>query len=412
MNKIEGAIYELIRNYPRLKKNVVDIYQFIFSFLPRVKMSIQFPINIREGYFYGFHDKCPWSIDNSMILAHKFSDSLQKPEENQSVEIGYFMGDDKRFISLGETRCWNWQMGSMLQWIGKTSRIIFNDYDGNKHISRILDTKGNELRIFSAPVAAVSPNGKWAVSHSFSRLRRLAPAYGYANGRDPEENKPVPNMEGLTQLNLESGEKYTLFSVDEIAKIAPEPSMAKGYHYFTHCLFSPSGRRFLFYHRWVLSNGQTWTRMISCNRDGSDLFIFPTTGTVTHATWKDDTSILAYAYTHEFGGDYCLFRDQSNNFDIFGEGHFSSDGHPQFSPNCKQVITDTYPNRRRAQYLILFDIEKNERRDLAVLKSPWKYRHDVRCDLHPRWNRNGTQVCFDSAHTGIRALCTMKLKER
>jgi|TARA_B100001971_G_scaffold206583_1_gene225576 hypothetical protein len=412
VKQFERIIYERVKRYTRLKKALVDTYQLVFSLLLPAKSSTLFPIQIREGFFYGFHDKSPWSLDNTMLLAHKCCDPLRTPREDESVEVGYFVGDEyERFISVGETHCWNWQMGSMLQWVGKTTKIIFNEYNGNRHISRILDKEGHELKRFPIPVATLSSNGKWAVSHSFARLRSLAPAYGYANGMDQEENNPIPEEEGLTLLNLESGEKRFLFSVAEIASVAPEPSMKQGRHYFTHCLFSPSGKRFLFYHRWVLSNGQTWTRMISCNRDGSELFIFPTAGTVTHVAWKNDSTILAYAYTREYGGSYYLFRDQSNDFDIFGEGNFSSDGHPQFSPDGKRVITDSYPNRRRVQYLILYDLEEDKRRDLAVLRSPWKYRHDVRCDLHPRWDRRGTQVCFDSAHTGMRSLCTMKLDQ-
>lgn len=410
MKHFERIIYERVKQYPRLKKTVVDTYQLLFSLLPGAKSNTLYPIQIREGFFYGFHDKCPWSPDSTMLLAHKYRDPLRMPRTDESIEVGYFAEDgNKRFVSLGETYCWNWQMGSMLQWVGKMSTIIFNDFDGNRHISRIIDKKGYELERFPIPVAALSRDGKWAVSHNFARLRRFAPAYGYANGIDPEEENPIPEEEGITLLNLETGETQFMFSVADIAKISAEPSMEKGFHYFTHCLFSPSDVRFLFYHRWVLPNGQTWTRMISCNRDGSDLFIFPTAGTVTHVAWKDDSTILAYAYTRELGGGYYLFSDQSSDFDIFGGGHFSSDGHPQFSPDGNRVITDTYPNHRRVQYLILYDLQKNKRWDLAALRSPWKYRHDVRCDLHPRWDRSGEQVCFDSAHTGIRALCTMKL---
>ena len=44
---------------------------------------------------------------------------------------------------------------------------------------------------------------------------------------------------------------------------------------------------------------------------------------------------------------------------MLGKQHFSSDGHPQFSPDRKYIITDTYPDRNRKQRLILYNIDNN-----------------------------------------------------
>jgi len=181
------------------------------------------------------------------------------------------------------------------------------------------------------------------------------------------------------------------------------------YHYFTHPLFAPNGKRFVFYHRWVEASAQTWTRMFSCNRDGSDLHLFDTSGVVTHIAWFNNDTILAYAFKKGVGDHYYLFKDKSDQFEILGKQQFSSDGHPQFSPDGKYIITDTYPDRNRLQRLIRFSMRNNYREDLAILRSPFKYRGNVRCDLHPRWNRDGKAVCFDSSHTGKRALCIMNL---
>ena len=36
---------------------------------------------------------------------------------------------------------------------------------------------------------------------------------------------------------------------------------------------------------------------------------------------------------------------------------------------------------------------------------------EIRCDPHPRWNRQGTQVCFDSLHEGHRQVYVMDVSE-
>ncbi|NHZ86173.1 MAG: hypothetical protein GWP19_09855, partial [Planctomycetia bacterium] len=119
--------------------------------------------------------------------------------------------------------------------------------------------------------------------------------------------------------------------------------------------------------------------------------------------------ILAYGYKKSVGDHYYLLEDKTNNFEIIGKDIFTSDGHPQFAPNQEYFITDTYPDRLRRQYLIRYNIKSKKRDDLVVIKSSFPYTGEVRCDLHPRWDRIGKSVAFDSSHTGKRSLCTIRL---
>lgn len=410
MNSLERLIYNRVKYRPRLKRVLVSGYQRIFSLLPAPSLETDCEIVVREGYYYGFHDKCPWSHDDSALLAHRFEDPLRTPGPDDGVEIGYLSGSDQTdFQKIGETRTWNWQQGSMLQWFGDSDTVLFNDLEESSHVARIVDMKGVPVAVLPRPVAVLSSDGALALSYSFVRLQKGAPAYGYANGEDLQADHPAPTRDGLFLLDTQSGRATRLFTLSEFAAKDPVPSMEGAYHYFSHCLFSPSGERFVFYHRWVTPRGVTYTRMFSSDINGNNLFAFPTDGTVTHAAWKDEREILAYALTEEHGSHYYLFHDQSDEYTIVGEDQFRSDGHPQFSPDGRKFVTDTYPDRLRVQRLILYDLESGQRADLAKMRSPFRYRHDVRCDLHPRWNREGTAICFDSVHTGTRSLCTVKL---
>ncbi|MFC1535883.1 hypothetical protein ACFL4H_00785 [Candidatus Neomarinimicrobiota bacterium] len=384
----------------------------LFYIVPIKKIRTDYDIITREGYFFGFHDKCPWSKDNKYLLAHKYSTDLIMPSSNEKVEIGYFSGKNQtNFNSIATSSTWNWQMGSMLQWFGNTNNIIFNDYDGENHIAKVLDLKGKLLKKYQLPIAAVSPDGNYALSHSFIRLRKAAPAYGYANSDDHSASENIPDNDGIYLLNLKNSKPKLLFSIFKISKVDSENYPNDSYHYFTHCLFSPSGKRFAFYHRWLEKNNQTWTRLFTCNIDGSDIFKFDFSGVVTHLAWKDDEQLLAYGYKKNIGDNYYLLEDKTDNYKIIGERIFISDGHPQFALDQENFITDTYPDRLRRQYLILYKINSNKRDDLAILKSPLSYTGDIRCDLHPRWDRFGKSVAFDSSHTGKRALCTIRLDQ-
>lgn len=54
-------------------------------------------------------------------------------------------------------------------------------------------------------------------------------------------------------------------------------------------------------------------------------------------------------------------------------------------------------------------IKKNTVDVLAKLKRSGSFVGGIKCDLHPRWDRKGKYVSFDSAHTGTRSLCTIAI---
>jgi len=412
MHAIERFIYNRIRFHPRLKKSVTTIYQALFSLVPGPRISSPYPVQVREGFFFGFHDKCPWSPDNSRLLAHKFNDACSFPAVGEKITVGFFNGDlSAEYIPLARTSTWNWQMGSMLQWVGETGKILHNDYDGRRHVARIITSEGKSVATLPRSVAAISKDGTYALSHSFIRLRKVARAYGYSNGTEDTANLSVTDKDGLYLINLPAGTVERLFSLAEIAALCPTATMRGAYHYFTHPLFSPGGERFIFFHRWVTPAGQTWTRMFSGDINGERLHLFKTSGVVTHTAWMDEQRILAYAFIKGIGDHYYLFVDQTDKHEIIGKDYFTSDGHPQFAPDKKRFITDTYPDRHRRQRLIVYDLGNNVPTVILSARSPMRYRGDIRCDFHPRWDREGRQIAFDSAHTGTRALCTITLPD-
>lgn len=414
-NQIELFIYNLVKDNPKLKNFIRDIYQNILSIKPVTSVESKYKITARENYFFGFHDKCPWSDDGKMLLAHRIITNNRVPLKNDEVEIGYFTDNNyETFHRISSTKAWNWTQGSMLQWVGKSNNIILNDYDQNnkEHYAKIIDTDGNVQKKLPKAIGAISAEGNLALSYCFERLRKGMPGYGYANGIDPDVDVRIPSRKsgGLHIINVDTLDSSELFTIADIASINPDKSMDGAFHYFTHCLFSPSGKRFVFLHRWLLNDNQRSTRMLSCSLNGRDLHVFPTTGMVSHIAWKDSTHILAYSRTSKYGDKYHLFQDKTNKYEVIGLDTLNSDGHMQFSPNRRYMLTDTYTDRFRQQYLMVYDKIDKKKHNIAKLHSPIHFRYKyASCDLHPRWNRDGKMVCFDAAYTGKRSLCTIHL---
>ena len=412
MNTLESLVYHTVKNNPKIKNVVRDLYQALFSLIPGPREQAVYPVVARDGYFFGFHDKVPWSAGDEYLLAHAFNGlANREPKMGDRVDVGFFHGGDlSAFQKITSTSCFNWQQGSMLQWLGATNRFIFNDADGSGNVARIFDTGGSACGVLPNAIAAVDPAGNKALSYSFARLQRHFPGYGYVHGSDPEIGAEAPASHGISITDIPSGRVEALFSVRDIASFRPEKSMAGAKHFLTHCLFSPSGKRFIFLHRWVRHDNFTFTRMLSCDVNGQHLHIFPTRDMVSHIAWQDDTHVLAYCRSVDNRDAYILFKDQNDEYRLIGTNDFSSDGHPQFpAGNPGWFITDTYPDRLRRSFLILYNLAEEKRIDLGFFRQPLQYKEAVRCDLHPRWNHRGDVICFDSAHTGKRSLCTMNI---
>ena len=420
MNKFEKFFYDILKHNPRLKLFIRDKYQGLFDLLPRPRPLSAFEITAREGFFFGFHDHTPFSADNRKILAHRYNIPLRMPKPGEEVEIGFFDGDNfNEFHPIAYSRAWSWHLGSKLQWRGSSDQVVFNDHVNGKNISRVMDIATGEESQMPGPVGSVSLDGRWAVGYSFSRVENCMPGYGYPyQVDDPEENSSMPEGHGIHRIDLDSGERQDLFSISDIARIEPTANMKEARHFFSHAVFSPDSRRIIFLHRWIQGGiYKRHSRMVSSDINGENLYIFPTSGMVSHIGWRDPEHVIAYCSIPGQGDQYILFRDQvPDDLRVIGPGFFNSDGHPSFDPTGRWIVTDTYPDRSRVQSLLIFDTRDEKGYNIAKLPTPGKFQsgnpfEHWSCDLHPRWDRKGRYICFDSTYTGTRSLCTLDLGE-
>ena len=75
-------------------------------------------------------------------------------------------------------------------------------------------------------------------------------------------------------------------------------------------------------------------------------------------------------------------------------------------------MTDSYPDRARIANIKILEENNALGKVVARVFVPFKYDNDTRCDLHPRWNKDGSEICFDSVFEGYRGLYTVKLEDR
>ena len=415
LDRIERVVYNLVNNNPRVKRKIRDIYQSVLDIFPVPDVECDLPVTVRKGYYFGFHDKSPFSHGDGFLACQKGLIPLRMPRAVDELDIGVFEGEGwVSYRPLTRTYAWNWHQGSMLQWVGDTSNVIFNDFDGKSHVARLVDVRtGSEIHRVLFPISAVSYDGSLAISYDFVRSNCGMSGYGYAQGSDPEEDRLIPQRHGIAIGDLRTSELRTLYTLADLVKIEPDLSMEGSFHWITQCQFSPNGRRLTFFHRWGRPNRQHCTRMFSCNTDGSDLHLFPTVHMVSHVGWRNDEEVMAYARTVE-GVGYYLFKDRTRDYTRVGADVLFSDGHPQYTNTGRYFVTDTYPDRFRRQRLYVFDMHDQKIHCVGVFKCPKKFVgklpiDNFMVDLHPRWNRTCNVICFDSGYTGERSLCTVRI---
>lgn len=403
---LERLVYDLVKDRPWLKNGLKKAYQTVFSISGRSSEKVPSNWIIRENCFFGFHDKSPWSSDDSLLLAHEFEGTGNELElATQNISINVFFGQnwqEKKVIA--KTSAWNWQQGSQLQWLANTKQLVFNDFVEGECKAINYDLEYNQTNYYDFPVAAISPDGKYFASICFETFGRAMPGYGY----DFEGAKARSNIPSDTLIVFDDkGRELISISGNGLPK-ASEQNDDGGISFISHVLFSKSGKKLAFMRRLSLPGRRVRSALYTLDLSTYDVTRMPFNDMVSHYCWLNDEEIFAYANDHKDDG-YFLSNIHDAELKSYSAVLDRKDGHPHADANGRTIVFDTYPDKKRIQTLALLDINTCEVRELAKLFSPIKFWSTKRVDLHPRLRADGKFICVDCSTTGVRSLATFKV---
>lgn len=354
-----------------------------------------------KHHFFGYYGITPWNASGKVLLCLEsdFQDHVPAPDEPASV--GLVDAETGAFRPVAETRAWNFQQGAMLHWnpLNSESEILYNDRKDGEVVSVVRAVRTGETRYLPRPVSAVSHNGQWALSLTYGRLRRLRPVVGYVGAVDPNPDVADPDDDGVFLMDLTTGETKLVVSIHDVyQRLVKKYPELQGHHmWFNHTVFSKDDARFLFLARANLPERRKQA-MFTANIDGSDLReVIPFGRNVSHFDWRDANEIIAtFGLIEPKRRIHVLFADGRDDYKRLGDGWLDSDGHCTFGPDPRWLATDPGVRGRKARSLRIFNVETGQRLELGTFELGRYRSGDLRCDLHPRWNRTGDAICFDA----------------
>ncbi len=375
-----------------------------------------------DHFFASYYGINSWSPDGRYVAVLETDITGRLPEETESAKICLVdLQDNNRLIPIAETYCWNFQEAAMFHWLPwAEDTAIYNDRRDGKFVSVILNWKTGEERIIPYPVSAVSEDGTWAVSINYARLRHARPDYGYAGaGQDPYLETSWPENDGLWKVDLKTGEAELILSVASQKDKMTQMTDPKGLAYYCHTVISKDGSKIFWLARTVenlSSQGivTKWeTTSFTCNADGSNVRrCYPDGWAGSHFNWKDGETIAVTAAVNGKVWGHTIFTVGKEEEVIhLGPGILDWDGHCLFSPNGKFMTSDGYWNKAFERTWVIIRLEDQAIIPLGAYFVPEKYREGYsRCDLHPRFRPDGTQIGFNSVHEGSRQVYLRDIK--
>jgi len=370
------------------------------------------PVCLTPGpgsYFFGYYEKYPWSPSGRKLLACRASFEDRSPSPQDTLELGVVdLTAGYKFTPFATTRAWNWQQGCMLQWLDE-NRVIFNDRRDDRFVGVILDLSTGKEKLLPRPAYTVMPGGRQAVSLNFARLHRLRPGYGYAGVTDTQATSDAPADDGVWVMDMTTGQASLIYSVAQAREALGDAAPKQGQHWFNHAQIAPGGKRMAFMHRWQINAQGKWaTRLVTIDTDGQSSYSLVHNGMCSHYDWLDDKHLLAFSRANLQGqlrDGFHLYTDQSAEFTTIAPQQLDSDGHCSYSPDRRWILNDTYPDEKDGcRSLMLIRASDHQIIEIGRFFGPFPKQVEDRCDLHPRWSRDGRQVCIDSVHEGRRAM--------
>lgn len=386
--------------------------------------------------FFGYFNKSPISLNKKFIVFHSSNFKGRMPSQGEKIKIILYDTLKKTYSELDNTASWNWQIGSMLQWLDQNTKVIYNTFEYNNPSTIILDVQTNIKERHPYNFITVNKNLSCYLSINFNLLNDSRVGYGYNYGK--KYNKDFYFIE-YNYLK-----KKINFKLDK--KFFQKKNNSFKNHSLEHFEYSPSGNMISFIERWDISNSHRFSRLVIMDRKSKKYLFTTNCGRLTHYIWLNDNSIVYFGsssslVTNKFRNQkpylfnkllkfYKFLKFNKINFiknNLNGDGFKLldlklnqvmdipidkkyGDGHPTYNQSQNKIFIDTYPDTNGNCYLYSFDFNTNFTDLIHEFKVDTKSLNSgYRTDLHPKISFSNDLVFLDYENSHRRMIKALKI---
>lgn len=384
-------------------------------------------------YMHTYYDICPWSASGRFLAVTKLPFQDHDPTFGETAEVCIIDLHEETIQSIYTTKAWGFQLGANLNW-GKSDRFIYtNDIIDGEGVCVRIDLQTFEAKAYVGFKTHIAPDE----SHFLGFPSHLinASQTGYAMPDIPGVETKLPSVgevladEGIWKTDLATNTKSLIASVDDFYQLVPnKEDFGDRIFSLFFSKYNRLGTRSMEFLRGILpapKKGQRKFIQMGFNHDpnGGDIKLAVTYGVHAptqdtsnwrpdwkpgghHITWTPDGEYLTMNLTPD--GEnmrFCSFKYDGTEFKVLSET-LKGGGHPTMEKTGRFLIADAYPVEsnvlpNKEVPIRLIDLEADQEivicyvYTLGIIGS-------LRCDPHPCWNRDYTQVCFNGAPDGRR----------
>jgi len=371
-----------------------------------------------EHWFFGYYDNQAFAPDDRRHLAHRvgFCDRLPGPSDEAELAVidlddtGAAVGAPRVFA---RTRAWNFQQGAMLQWVGERPQTVFYNTAtaAGEYRGVVRDLRRRQGRELPMALADLSVDGRRGLAVNFDRVFAFRPGYGYCQKPDPWASQRHPAEDGVWWVDVERARARQVLSLQRLWEAMAHAFPGQDRKIcVNHLTLNPAGDRWVLLAR-TFPEGEArhWaTTVFVADRQGRLLTTVVDAAMASHYWWSDDRTLVFFMVGKD-GNQLYQVDVETGTQTVIDAAFFPFDGHCSTSPDGQWMLYDSYP-RQGYRYLYLYHLGQRRGVSLGGLRDMPVTVIDVRCDLHPRWNRAGTGISFDGTFEGFRGIYSVDLR--